>query len=141
LKYQKITRAVVGFGINCFPMRQLLFLFAICAFVLSAQDAPPGGRGGGRGPAPPPKNLKVFTPETYMANMRLAVAGLGVMCNDCHVPTDRSSDEKEMKVTARMMFQMVNDINAKFPDGKAHVTCYTCHRGTRTPLTAPPAAQ
>ena len=73
-----------------------------------------------------------------MANMRLAVAGLGVMCNDCHVATDRSSDEKEMKVTARMMFQMVNDINAKFPDGKAHVTCYTCHRGTRTPLTAPP---
>ena len=76
-----------------------------------------------------------------MANMRLAVAGLGVMCNDCHVATDRSSDEKPEKLTARMMFSMVKDINSKFPDGKAHVTCYTCHRGAQEPLTAPPAAQ
>jgi hypothetical protein len=37
------------------------------------------------------------------------------------------------------MFAMVKDINAKFPDGKAHVTCYTCHRGAEMPLTAPPA--
>ena len=34
---------------------------------------------------------------------------------------------------------MVNDINAKFPDGKTHVTCFTCHRGATTPLTAPAA--
>jgi hypothetical protein len=126
-------------------MRQLLFVLAICATALFAQDAPPAGRGGGagggRGPQAPPKNLKVLTPETYMANMRLAVAGLGVMCNDCHVATDRSSDDKPMKVTARMMFAMVNDLNAKFPDGKVHVTCYTCHRGMTQPLTAPPAAQ
>ncbi|HEY3826504.1 MAG TPA: photosynthetic reaction center cytochrome c subunit family protein [Bryobacteraceae bacterium] len=121
-------------------MRKLLsvlFVLAIAAMTLSAQE--PGGRG--RGPQAPPKNLKVLTPETLMPNMRLAVAGLGVTCNDCHVPTDRSSDEKPMKLTARMMFQMVNDINSKFPDGKAHVTCYTCHRGAEMPLTAPPAAQ
>jgi hypothetical protein len=120
-------------------MRQLLLILAICATALYAQEPPAGGRG--RGPQAPPKNLKVLTPETLMPNMRLAVAGLGVMCNDCHVATDRSSDEKPMKVMARMMFAMVNDINAKFPDGKAHVTCYTCHRGQQEPLTAPPAAQ
>jgi hypothetical protein len=38
-----------------------------------------------------------------------------------------------------MMFGMVKDINAKFTDGKAHVTCYTCHRGQTMPLMAPPA--
>ena len=72
--------------------------------------------------------------------MRNAAQGLGVMCDTCHV-ADRSSDEKPEKLTARMMFAMVKDINAKFPDGKVHVTCYTCHRGAVMPLTAPPAAQ
>lgn len=98
-------------------------------------QAPPAG---GRGPATPPKNLKVFTAETYRPAMNLATAGLGVTCNDCH-EADRSSDAKEMKVMARMMFSMVNDINAKFPDGKAHVTCFTCHRGEKAPVSAPPA--
>src|SRR5580704_6729879 len=115
-------------------MRQLLFLFAISALVLSGQ------RGGGRGPQAPPKNLKVLTPEEVTAGaMRNATTGLGVMCAFCHVE-DRSSDEKPEKLTARMMFAMVKDINAKFPDGKAHVTCYTCHRGMEMPLMAAPAA-
>jgi hypothetical protein len=120
-------------------MRKLLFLLAISALILSAQDGRGGGRG--RGPQTPPKNLKVLTPEELAAGaMRGAAQGLGVMCTFCHVD-DRSSDEKPEKLTARMMFAMVKDINAKFPDGKAHVTCYTCHRGAQEPLTAPPAAQ
>jgi hypothetical protein len=120
-------------------MRQLLFLFAICAMVVSAQDAPPA-RGGGRGGAPH-KNLKVLTEAEFAAGaMRQATTGLGVMCTFCHVD-DRSSDEKPEKVTARMMFAMVKDLNSKFPDGKVHVTCYTCHRAAEMPLTAPPAAQ
>ena len=112
--------------------------------VLSAQDAPPargGGGGRGRGPATPAKNLKVLTQDELNAGaMRGAATGLGVMCTYCHVD-DRSSDEKPQKLTARMMFGMVKDINAKFPDGKVHVTCFTCHRGAEMPLTAPPAAQ
>jgi hypothetical protein len=121
-------------------MRQLLFVFTLFAVAMFGQEAPAGG-GRGRGPQQPPKNLKVLNAENLMPNMRAAVAGTGLMCNDCHVATDRSSDEKQEKLTARMMFQMVNDLNAKFPDGKAHVTCYTCHRGQKEPLTAPPAAQ
>ena len=123
-------------------MRNLLFLFAISAVVLFGQDAPARGGGGGRGRGPqtPPKNLKVLTPEDLAGGaMRNAATGLGVMCDTCHA-ADRSSDEKEMKLTARMMFAMVKDINGKFPDGKVHVTCYTCHRGAQQPLTAPPAA-
>ena len=116
-------------------MRPLLFAFAIFSVVLFAQ-APEGGRG--RGPKAAPKNLKVLSPDGLIDNMRAAAAGLGVMCDYCHVQ-DRSSDEKPTKLTARMMFEMVKDINAKFPDGKAHVTCYTCHRGAEMPLTAPPA--
>ncbi len=113
-------------------MRQLTILFVIFAASLFAQ-APPAGKGG------PPKNLKVLTPETFRPLMNDAVAGLGVTCNDCH-EADRSSDGKEMKVTARMMFSMVANINKGFPDGKAHVTCFTCHRGQKEPVSAPPAA-
>ena len=42
--------------------------------------------------------------------MRMATQGLGVQCVFCHVD-DRSSDEKQQKVTARMMFSMLKDIN------------------------------
>jgi hypothetical protein len=30
-------------------------------------------------------------------------------------------------------------VNANFPDGKMHVSCYTCHRGEAEPKTAPAA--
>jgi hypothetical protein len=57
-------------------------------------------------------------------------------CNYCHVE-DRASDEKMPKVIARNMITMVREINAHFPDGKQHVNCYTCHRGSTTPATSP----
>ncbi len=31
------------------------------------------------------------------------------------------------------MIVLTQDVNAKFPDGKQHVTCYTCHRGAHEP--------
>lgn len=66
---------------------------------------------------------------------------LGVRCTGCHVEGDFASDAKEEKETARMMITMVRDINSKFSDGKEHVTCFTCHRGSEHPQTAPdPAA-
>lgn len=104
--------------------------------ILCAQEPPAGGRG--RGPAGPPKNLKVLKAEGLIDNMRMATAGLGVMCGFCH-EQDRSLDTKPEKVTARMMFQMVMDLNSKMPDAKVKITCYTCHRGAQEPLSAPPA--
>ena len=53
---------------------------------------------------------------------------LGVECSHCHVQGDFASDDKPAKVTARMMMVMNQEINAKFPDGKAHASCFTCHR-------------
>ena len=114
-----------------------LAALALLSLVMFAQA--PKGKGGKGGP---PKNLKVLTPENYMDNMRAFVPALGLAdkggCNFCH-EMDRSSDAKQEKVMARMMIQMVNDINSKFPDGKVHVACFTCHRGSTEPLLAPPA--
>ena len=86
--------------------------------------------------APPPKNLKVLTPENFMAQMQTFPVALGVEnqggCNFCH-EADRSLDTKPTKVKARQMIEMVADINAKFGDGKIHVTCWTCHLGSTKP--------
>jgi photosynthetic reaction center cytochrome c subunit len=57
------------------------------------------------------------------------------------VQGDFASDEKHNKLVARKMIELVRSINPKFPDGKEHVSCYTCHRGAQEPLMAPPAAQ
>jgi hypothetical protein len=83
-----------------------------------------------------PKKLKVLTPENFMAQMQTFPVALGVEsqggCNFCH-EADRSLDTKPTKVTARQMIEMVADINAKFGDGKVHVTCWTCHLGSTKP--------
>ena len=129
----------MDFDIHCHAMRKLLLLIAIGALVLSAQER--GGRGGG-GRGAPHTNLKVLPDDqNLIPTMRGAAAGLGVMCDFCH-EQDRASDAKPTKVTARMMFQMVSEINSKMPaDAKVKVTCYTCHRGQTEPVSAPPAAQ
>jgi len=92
----------------------------------------------GRGPAGPPKNLKVLPADVNiqqtMANIRTA---LGVQCTFCHVPPNFDSDDNPKKSTARNMMRMVNDLNSSFLDGKTHVTCYTCHRGDSTPKMVP----
>ncbi len=89
-----------------------------------------------------PKNLKVLKdPQQLMPIMRSYTVALGVKCDYCHVKGDFASDDNPKKLTARMMIAMNQDVNAKFPDGKQHVTCYTCHRGANEPLTAPPATQ
>jgi uncharacterized protein len=87
----------------------------------------------------PPKNLKVIADASDVRpTMAQFTSGLGVQCAFCHVQ-DRSSDENPKKQIARMMLTMVNEINAKFPDHKAHISCYTCHRGENEPKIEPAA--
>jgi photosynthetic reaction center cytochrome c subunit len=114
-----------------------------------------GGRGGGRGGstgrvAPfsaggagvvSAANLKVLTAENVEITMQNITFALGVRCIDCHDVTDLSLDTKPRKVKARMMLEMVRDINAKFGDGKTHVTCWTCHRGSTVPEVARPVTK
>jgi photosynthetic reaction center cytochrome c subunit len=98
-----------------------------------AQGPPPGAKKGGGAP----KNLKVLTAETYRPLMATFTAALGVQCTHCHVQGAMDSDENPKKEIARNMIKMVSEINAKFPDGKAHVSCYTCHQGALMPKMEP----
>ena len=70
-----------------------------------------------------PENLKVLPEDisssALSATMRGFAMGLGVRCETCHVGEpntplstfDFPSDEKETKQKARLMLQMVNEIN------------------------------
>jgi hypothetical protein len=121
-------------------VRILLCLLFICATSLLAQR----GRGGGEAPVippGPPKNLKILPADVNIQQTMGAFrTALGVQCNYCHAQGDFASDDNPRKNMARNMLRIAADINATFPDGKRHVTCYTCHRGEAKPKTeAPPA--
>lgn len=119
---------------------RLLIATLVCLVPLVAQDAQQGGqkKGGGQ----PHKNLKILKDDEVRSAMGAFRVALGQQCTYCHVQGDFASDENPKKNIARMMIAMVHDINSKFPGdaSKARVTCYTCHRGAATPLTAPPPA-
>jgi hypothetical protein len=102
------------------------------------------------------KNLKVLPKDMPVSQVIETMKGftraLGVRCTYCHVGEeekplntyDFASDSKDKKVTARAMIAMVGVLNEKtLPDATglpdARVTCFTCHRGSTRPLTAPPA--
>ena len=110
------------------------------------------------------KNLQIFPKDIprddLIAAMRGFTRGLGVKCNHCHVVSatepkevlDFPNDAKEEKRVARVMIQMVSQINGTWlPRVEAaegeHVTaeqietrvsCWTCHRGKTEPETPPP---
>jgi len=125
--------------------------------VAVAQDLPPPSAALQPAFAVPPfKNLKVFPKDISRAdllfNMKFFSQSLGVRCTFCHVGEegkplstfDFASDAKPKKLTARKMLAMAHRINSEnFDDaedpGRLKVTCYTCHRGSTKPLTAPPA--
>jgi hypothetical protein len=119
---------------------RILCLLFLCAFSLLAQR----GRGGDAPvtiPPGPPKNLKVLPANVNLQQTMGAFrTALGVQCTYCHVQGDFASDDNAKKNAARNMLRIAADINAQFPDGKRHVTCYTCHRGEARPKTEPPAA-
>jgi photosynthetic reaction center cytochrome c subunit len=108
-----------------------------------------GGKGGGKGKVAPfsaggaavvsAYNLKVLTAQNVEFTMQQITFALGVGCVYCHELSDLSLDTKPPKAKALMMLEMVRDINAKFGDGKTHVTCWTCHRASTQPQVARPA--
>jgi len=116
----------------------LVLFLSLTAFGQERPEGPPPGE---RMRMPPPKNLKLLQPEHLMETMQAFRVALGVRCDFCHVQNDFASDEKHHKEVARMMIVMAREINAKFPDGKMHVTCYTCHRGAEEPATHPGEAE
>jgi hypothetical protein len=109
-----------------------------------------GGKGGAKGKATPfsaggaavvsADNLKVLTAQNVEITMQNITFALGVGCIYCHDLNDLSLDTKPQKVKARMMLEMVRDINAKFGDAKTHVTCWTCHHASTKPQVAKAAS-
>jgi hypothetical protein len=125
-----------------FPLLLLMLPLYAVSQDLPKQDPPkqdPAKQGAGRGGAPH-KNLKILKDENIGMVMRGFTVALGVPCTFCHVQGDFASDANPKKDIGRYMIAMTRDINAKFPDGKDHVACYTCHRGSNAPLMTPPAA-
>jgi len=100
-----------------------------------------------------PQNLKVLPSDISSADlgntMKGFAMGLGVRCNDCHVGEpdaplhtyDFASDEKQMKQKARVMLEMIAEINTNQlarlddvePAPRVEVRCVTCHRGQAKP--------
>jgi len=114
-------------------MRLLVSALLVLLPLVAQEKAPEKKR-------PDPTNLKVLkvtTGNEVVQIMRTFTAGLGVQCNYCHIQGNFASDENPKKEIARHMITMSHEINSKFPDGKMHVTCYTCHRGETEPKTAP----
>jgi cytochrome c553 len=103
-------------------------------------------------PAPAPTNLQVLpkdmTGEQVHELMHKWEASLGTECSTCHaadpnrkMPNGRpalnfADDSKPEKKTARLMAQMVQEINSQYIkklDDAEPVTCATCHRGHLEP--------
>jgi photosynthetic reaction center cytochrome c subunit len=90
------------------------------------------------------KNIKVLNglPQSQLIPvMNFFAASMGVRCNFCHVNNNGvwayDSDDKPEKETARNMIRMVLSINKTTFKGGTEVSCYTCHRGTRNPVSLP----
>lgn len=86
------------------------------------------------------KNIKVLngTPASELnASMHLIKGALGVDCEYCHVEGGRDKDDKEPKETARRMITMMAELNKQSFKGRQVVTCFTCHRGSPSPLNVP----
>ena len=123
---------------------------AASTLTVAAAGGGKGGKGGGKGKATPfsaggaaivsASNLKVLTAQNVEITMQNITLALGVGCVSCHDISDLSLDTKPRKAKALMMLEMVRDINAKFGDGKTHVTCWTCHHASTTPQVAKASA-
>ena len=115
----------------------------------------------GQAPVAPPapsqyKNLKVLPAgiprDQLSAVMKKFTASLGVKCAFCHVGEegkplstyDFASDANPHKDIAREMMRLTWRLNAQdlkaikgLKDAK--ISCFTCHRGAKEPLTEIPA--
>ena len=67
--------------------------------------------------------------------MRGFTEALGVKCDFCHNTDNFASDEKIQKRMARIMIQMVANIDSNYLAGSQleKATCFTCHRGASIP--------
>src|SRR5690349_1931103 len=85
--------------------------------------------------------LKGIPVDDFMETMGIMAASLDFDCSDCHVGagTDQVDwpADTPRKVMARIMINMVANINKNYFAGHQVVTCWTCHRNRDKPLVTP----
>ena len=85
--------------------------------------------------------LKGIPVDDFMETMGIMAASLDFDCSDCHVgagtdQVDWAADTSR-KIMARLMINMVANINKNNFGGRQVVTCWTCHRNRDKPLVTP----
>src|SRR4029077_6950601 len=90
--------------------------------------------------------LKGIPVNQFMDTMGFFAAALGLNCTGCHVAEslqnwDKFAEDVPRKRMARVMIQMVNNINKANFGGRRAITCYTCHRGGQVPDVIPSLAE
>ena len=85
--------------------------------------------------------LKGIPVDDFLQTMGIMTASLQFDCSDCHekAGTDKVNwaADTPRKIMARMMVNMVTNINKTNFGGRQMVTCWTCHRNRDKPLTTP----
>ena len=85
--------------------------------------------------------LKGIPVDDFMETMGIMTAAIGFDCADCHVGagTDKVdwAADTPRKIMARLMVNMVTNINKTNFGGRQMVTCWTCHRNRDKPQVTP----
>ena len=120
----------------------ILRAFVVMVFALSASLSAPaqGQNNENRKAEEVYKNiqaLKGVPASDITQTMHLMEAETGMDCTYCHVEGAFDREDKQAKQTARQMIVMMNALNQTNFDGRRVITCYTCHNGLPTPMTAP----
>jgi hypothetical protein len=89
--------------------------------------------------------LKGIPVDTFFDVMGMFASSMGEDCTFCHSKEavfrhEAFADETPRIRRARQMIAMMNGINSANFGGRSMVTCFTCHRGSNTPVTSPKLA-
>jgi len=89
--------------------------------------------------------LKGIPIDTFFDVMGMFASSMGEDCTFCHAKEavfrhEAFGDETPRIRRARQMIAMMNGINEANFGGRPMVTCFTCHRGSNTPVNAPKLA-
>jgi hypothetical protein len=86
--------------------------------------------------------LKGIPVDTFFDVMGMFAASMGADCTYCHSKEalfkhEAFGDPTPRIQKARQMIAMMQTINKTFFGGAPRVTCFTCHRGSNSPVAAP----
>jgi photosynthetic reaction center cytochrome c subunit len=89
--------------------------------------------------------LKGIPVDTFFEAMGMFASAMGNDCTFCHVKEAYFDKTAFAQVTPRMqrarqMLTMMNDLNERYFAGRPRVTCFTCHRGSQSPVAEPDLA-